>query len=124
MPGVGDRINMNYINLSALSLVRGYQKYISPHKGFICAHRALYGGPSCSQFFYESIINNGLYTATINLYNRGKDCRAAAMFLATAENHNPEKDNKESRDQSPWTDPTEQECRVCAGWGIYCCFPW
>jgi putative component of membrane protein insertase Oxa1/YidC/SpoIIIJ protein YidD len=32
----------------ALSLIHAYQRWISPHKGFACAHRVHLGGPSCS----------------------------------------------------------------------------
>ncbi|GCL38531.1 hypothetical protein H6F47_13070 [Sphaerospermopsis sp. FACHB-1094] len=34
-----DAVSRN-ISVSAIS---GYQKYLSPHKGFACAHRVLYG---------------------------------------------------------------------------------
>lgn len=34
-------------------LIRLYQRYISPYKGFSCAHRALSGGKSCSHYALE-----------------------------------------------------------------------
>ncbi len=33
----------------AKASIRGYQKFISPHKGFRCAHHALHAKGSCSQ---------------------------------------------------------------------------
>ena len=37
-----------------------YQKHISPHKGFVCAHRRLYGGESCSEHIKQIILKEGL----------------------------------------------------------------
>jgi putative component of membrane protein insertase Oxa1/YidC/SpoIIIJ protein YidD len=39
-------------NLSQITIlaINGYQKYISPRKGFSCSYRILYGGESCSQY--------------------------------------------------------------------------
>lgn len=34
----------------AIACIGGYQRYLSPHKGFVCAHRRLHGGDSCSQY--------------------------------------------------------------------------
>lgn len=39
----------------AIAAINGYQRWISPHKGFRCAHRVLHGGTSCSQFVKETI---------------------------------------------------------------------
>ncbi|HAZ49213.1 MAG TPA: hypothetical protein DDW76_23430 [Cyanobacteria bacterium UBA11369] len=33
-----------------IASIKAYQRYISPHKGFSCAHRLLYGGESCSGY--------------------------------------------------------------------------
>jgi putative component of membrane protein insertase Oxa1/YidC/SpoIIIJ protein YidD len=47
----------------ATTAIGGYQKYVSPHKGFSCAHRLLYGGESCSQYVKGAIAQNGLSRA-------------------------------------------------------------
>lgn len=44
----------------ALALIRGYQRWISPHKGYCCAYRAHTGGPSCSALGYRAIRRHGL----------------------------------------------------------------
>ena len=41
--------NLTRVNLWVM-IIRFYQRYISPYKGFSCAHRALRGGMSCSEF--------------------------------------------------------------------------
>jgi putative component of membrane protein insertase Oxa1/YidC/SpoIIIJ protein YidD len=44
----------------ALAAIRGYQRWISPHKGFCCALRAATGGDSCSAYGYQVIARFGL----------------------------------------------------------------
>jgi putative component of membrane protein insertase Oxa1/YidC/SpoIIIJ protein YidD len=44
----------------ALAAIRGYQRWISPHKGFCCALRALTGADSCSAYGYRVIERFGL----------------------------------------------------------------
>jgi putative component of membrane protein insertase Oxa1/YidC/SpoIIIJ protein YidD len=44
----------------ALAAIRGYQRWISPHKGFCCALRAATGGDSCSAYGYDVIARFGL----------------------------------------------------------------
>ena len=39
---------MNPFTALALGLIRAYQRWVSPYKGFACAHRVHRGGPSCS----------------------------------------------------------------------------
>jgi putative component of membrane protein insertase Oxa1/YidC/SpoIIIJ protein YidD len=44
----------------ALAAIRGYQRWISPHKGYCCALRAVTGGDSCSAYGYQVIERFGL----------------------------------------------------------------
>jgi len=44
----------------ALAAIRGYQRWISPYKGFRCALRAHTGGDSCSSYGYLVIGRFGL----------------------------------------------------------------
>ncbi|WP_228061460.1 membrane protein insertion efficiency factor YidD [[Phormidium] sp. LEGE 05292] len=44
----------------ACTSISGYQKYLSPHKGFSCAHRILYGGESCSAYIKRIVAQKGL----------------------------------------------------------------
>lgn len=48
------------IRTIALALIRAYQRWISPHKGFACAHRLRLGGSSCSQVGARLIRRHGL----------------------------------------------------------------
>jgi putative component of membrane protein insertase Oxa1/YidC/SpoIIIJ protein YidD len=44
----------------ALAAIRGYQRWISPRKGFRCALRTATGGDSCSAYGYRVIERFGL----------------------------------------------------------------
>lgn len=44
----------------ALLFIRFYQRFISPRKGFRCAHAAFFGGASCSGAIYNLILERGL----------------------------------------------------------------
>jgi putative component of membrane protein insertase Oxa1/YidC/SpoIIIJ protein YidD len=48
------------MKILALAAIRGYQRWISPHKGFCCALRAMTGGDSCSAYGYLVIARFGL----------------------------------------------------------------
>ncbi len=38
------------VRRSSTGLIRGYRRYLSPRKGFACAHRLRHGGESCSDY--------------------------------------------------------------------------
>ena len=65
----------------AVTAISGYQKFISPHKGFACAHRVLYGCDSCSQYFKRVIAEEGILTAIANARGRFQECREANEIL-------------------------------------------
>jgi putative component of membrane protein insertase Oxa1/YidC/SpoIIIJ protein YidD len=55
-------------------MIRAYQRWISPHKGFVCAHRARLGGPSCSQVGARLIRLHGLRQGLPLLRERLRRC--------------------------------------------------
>ena len=61
----------------AVTAISGYQKFLSPHKGFSCAHRVLYGCESCSQYFKRVIAEDGMLTAIASAKGRFQECREA-----------------------------------------------
>jgi len=65
----------------AVTAISGYQKFISPHKGFSCAHRVLYGCESCSQYFKQVVAEEGIITAIANAKGRFQECREANEIL-------------------------------------------
>ena len=73
------------LNLSLNSLVIAavgqYQRYLSPRKGFNCAHRMAYGGESCSQHVKSLIATVGLLQAMALAPQRFRACGQAARLL-------------------------------------------
>ena len=71
-----------YLNNSVLFIVRGYQLYISPHKGFSCAYKKLHSNEqSCSTYFYTCVESYDLSTASVMLQQRFKECNQANEVL-------------------------------------------
>lgn len=70
----------------ASQLIRGYQKYLSPYKGYQCAHRVLHGGDSCSQYIKTQIENVGLVKATPLALTRFQACKHSSMALKKRSN--------------------------------------
>lgn len=60
-----------------INLIRDYQKFLSPHKGFSCAYRVLHGGESCSQYFKRVVGEDGILIAISSAKNRFRECREA-----------------------------------------------
>ena len=65
----------------AVSLISFYQRRLSPHKGFCCAHRVWHGSESCSQYAREAVAENGLFRALPLLKKRLKECGVAGKAL-------------------------------------------
>ena len=62
-------------------IIRGYQRFLSPYKGFRCAHRVLHGGASCSEYVRIGLLEHGLLDTVRTLPQRAKECRQAAIIL-------------------------------------------
>jgi putative component of membrane protein insertase Oxa1/YidC/SpoIIIJ protein YidD len=63
--------------LAALAAIRGYQRFISPHKGFACAWRVHTGGASCSALGLRVIRRHGLWRGLQLLRERTYRCGVA-----------------------------------------------
>ena len=66
---------------SATSLISFYQRYISPHKGFRCAHRVYHGGQSCSGYAKTVVQQHGLGAAIPLIRQRFSACGQAARMM-------------------------------------------
>ena len=94
-------------------MVRGYQLYISPHKGFCCAYKKLHNGQSCSAYFYSCISDRTLSLSTANnlFQQRLIDCKQAYFILRTDAHYQQQgkakkrrKNNSECGHWSEWID--------------------
>ena len=66
----------------AIACIEFYQRRISPHKGFCCAHRKVHGGYSCSEFMKGQVSHVGFVRAFMSMPNRFRECSAAYRLLA------------------------------------------
>ncbi|AFY41996.1 membrane protein insertion efficiency factor YidD [Nostoc sp. PCC 7107] len=89
----------------SINAITGYQKHISPHKGFVCAHRILYGGESCSQYIKRVIAQEGLRMAFIKSRARFHACKQANLILrGQSHNSEPTESEDEANIQPPKTE--------------------
>ena len=75
-----------WLRRAAASAIAGYQKHLSPRKGFSCAHRVLHGGESCSQYVKRVILEQGLWTAIPATRSRFAECKSANQVLQARRN--------------------------------------
>jgi putative component of membrane protein insertase Oxa1/YidC/SpoIIIJ protein YidD len=61
----------------AVASINGYQKYVSPYKGYSCAYRVEFGKASCSGYAKSAINEHGLFVGVLELGNRFKHCHYA-----------------------------------------------
>ncbi len=58
-----------------------YQQYVSPYKGFRCAHRALTGRDSCSQFAKRLVLRRGVIALWRAMPGQFMRCRQSYSTL-------------------------------------------
>lgn len=63
-----------------MRLIGVYQRYISPRKGYSCAHRIVYGGDSCSEYVKKTLSDKSLFESTLMARQRFKSCNAAHVL--------------------------------------------
>lgn len=65
-------------------LIAGYQRYVSPYKGFCCAYRVHTGRASCSTLGRRVIRAHGLFGGLVLLSQRFRRCQSSALALQQA----------------------------------------
>ncbi len=86
------------LSRTALGGIWVYQQYISPRKGFRCAHAVLHDGTGCSGYAKQAIKQHGLFQAIPSIRQRFRDCRAAYHILRSEQNSPSEKRKKKKSD--------------------------
>ncbi|WP_051841957.1 membrane protein insertion efficiency factor YidD [Vibrio nigripulchritudo] len=61
----------------AILLIKFYQRFISPYKGFRCAHACLHQGDSCSEAVKKIIQEHGVFSSRTRISQRFSACRVA-----------------------------------------------
>lgn len=68
----------------AVASIDLYRRYVSPYKGFKCAHNALHRRGSCSAFGRLVFARKAFLDAVALMRRRFAQCKAAAMVLHAA----------------------------------------
>jgi uncharacterized protein len=90
----------------ALAAIGGYQRHLSPRKGYACAYRIAHGGTGCSGFAKDAIARDGLFRAIPAIRQRFADCRDAADEL---------QEEKRKRRKDKWYDQCTPGCDCSPG---------
>lgn len=116
------------VRQTAAGAIAGYQKYISPYKGFSCAYRVLHRGESCSQYAKRMILAEGISNALPAIRRRFQACKTAnerlrlvrASFYSLENSSERDRQRKErSQNSGVWScDPATADC--CTG-SVDCC---
>ncbi len=84
-------------------VINFYQKFLSPYKGFCCAHRFFYHGLSCSEAVKEILLQDGIVSGFSRIRERFQECKNASQILkrnilVNSEDGNGDEDNGDERD--------------------------
>lgn len=111
----------------ALGAIWGYQRYLSPHKGFRCAYSVHHGGTGCSGFAKSAIRDHGVWRAIPAIRKRLQDCRMAyaeirAQCGCRTEQQPLDEDERQELERRRKTDKRNcNACDCCSGAGS--CLP-
>jgi putative component of membrane protein insertase Oxa1/YidC/SpoIIIJ protein YidD len=76
-----DLLAPRIVDFVAIKAIGGYQRYLSPYKGFRCAHRVLYRSESCSQYVKRIVRQEGWEIALKRSRLRFAECKEANQIL-------------------------------------------
>jgi uncharacterized protein len=98
---------------AAVTAIGFYQQFISPYKGFRCAHRVKHGRMSCSQFAKRLIEKVGLMRFAPIFRKRLRRCgdAAAALKIAPVIPYRAKADDQDDADRA--SKPNDSACNGC-----------
>lgn len=82
-------------------LIGIYQRYVSPYKGFRCAHRVRHGGLSCSEAVRAILLEDGIWLGWSRVREQFRSCHSAAQALR----------RERSRAEMAFVEPTATEAQ-------------
>lgn len=109
----------SFLDRLALQAIGAYKKFLSPRKGYRCAHAALHNGQSCSNFAQTAILQHGIWPAIFKINQRFVDCNSAFHVL-NSQNESSEinQDRNDSNSPSPNLRLREPcNCHLCCQLG-------
>ncbi|WP_420029053.1 membrane protein insertion efficiency factor YidD [Photobacterium halotolerans] len=91
----------------AIWAIKGYQRYLSPHKGFRCAHAAFHGGQSCSGAVITILATSHWTSIGKEISQQFKACKAASLQLQANRSR---RKRRRKDDDIDWCDPIAWSC--------------
>jgi putative component of membrane protein insertase Oxa1/YidC/SpoIIIJ protein YidD len=67
----------NSLRSVVIAIIGGYQRHLSPRKGYSCTHRIVHGGDSCSQYVKKTLADKSLFETTLLARQRFRECNIA-----------------------------------------------
>lgn len=96
-------------------IIRLYQRYISPHKGYRCAYAILHNQPSCSNSVINIIEINGLIRGWQLIMQQFNYCSLAYSKIQKEENN-------KKKEKNSWCHPCDSiNCIPTKGTGESAC---
>ncbi len=84
-------------------LIGFYQRYVSPHKGFRCAHAVRHSGASCSAAIKNIVLVHGIRRGAPMIRQRFAECRDSASALrAESEEEKKKRRRRDYGDDGDW----------------------
>ena len=90
--------------------ISGYQRYVSPQKGFACAHRRLYGGISCSEYVKQAIAKQELAKVIQLARQRFQACKQANQIIRNQKTTRVETNDPNSQKKKSGNPQTQKHC--------------
>jgi uncharacterized protein len=104
-----------------ITCINFYQLYVSPFKGFRCAHAAYHKDISCSSWARMLVENEGWLSFFLSLKSRAYKCQEAASALSLGNVEHQDSNNKDDVEPNDNKQPsTCEESASCCIWLI----PW
>lgn len=72
---------MNPIRLSANILIHAYRKFLSPRKGYKCAHHKVHNTGSCSDLILVIVKESSILNWKTEIFNQFESCKQASQEL-------------------------------------------
>lgn len=109
------------LSAAAVAAISVYQRFLSPYKGYCCAHRAHRRGASCSGFAKSAFRDSGFLDAFNAVRARLRECaelaaagQASAASASTMGRHAPDHDARAASERARISNCTmDGACAAC-----------
>ena len=110
------------LRAAVAATITGYQRYVSPYKGYRCAHAALHGGDTCSVRGRRIVLRVGLFAFFPLMLRRFRACAVAHRMLLVTQNMDPDGSPAKPEKKTAAGSSTDNALAgVAAEAGVECC---